>query len=461
MSFWRKDNCGPFATSWPVDPNPTRSGRYNGPMNVSVFRYGSILLALLAIVACAPEEPEAGAATSSPADMLAGSWRAVLMSPGGELPFTLEIAEDGGELEAVAVSGDEREPFSHVEVAGEAITLHFDWYDSRIDARFDGKDTLTGRWQKTIPDGLSTLDFTATRGSEGRFLPAVQAARNTSVASIGGVWRAEFSDEDGSEVAQAEFRQEGSRVLGTFLTPTGDYRFLEGSYEGGLLRLSTFDGAHAFLFQAQANVDGTLSGDFWSRDSYHATWTASRAEEGEAILPDAWSLAGLTNDEGAFHFAFDDLDGRPLTSEDPSLEGKVVIVNIFGSWCPNCNDKAPLLADWYRRYRERGFEIVGLAYEFSGDVERDRIFVRRFAERHGIEFPLLLAGVSDKQAAAETLPDLSAVIAFPTSVFIGRDGRVRQVHTGFAGPGTGAHFDLLVDELESLIESLLAEPSPV
>lgn len=426
-------------------------------MDVSKFRQGSSYLLVLGLLACAPAAPEGELGSGSAAGAFAGSWRAVLLSPGGDLPFALEISEQEGQVSAVAVSGGERVPFSHVDIYGDAIALRFDWYDSRIDARLDGENALTGRWQKTIPDGVSALDFIATRGAAARFQPIYEERPEPSVTDVGGVWRTEFTDEDGSEVAQAEFRQDGSRVLGTFLTPTGDYRFLEGSYEGGLLRLSTFDGAHAFLFHARAEEDGTLTGDFWSRDTYHATWTASRVEEGETILPDAWSLAGLTNDDGSFHFAFDDLDGNRLANDDPRLEGKVVLVNIFGSWCPNCNDKAPLLADWYRRYRERGLEIVGLAYEFSGNPERDRIFVRRFAERHGIEFPLLLAGVSDKEAAAETLPDLSAVIAFPTSVFIGRDGRVRRVHTGFAGPGTGLHFEELKTELESLIESLLAE----
>ena len=149
-----------------------------------------------------------------------------------------------------------------------------------------------------------------------------------------------------------------------------------------------------------------------------------------------------------------------MSLADDRFRGKVVLVNIFGSWCPNCNDKAPVLAGWYQRFRDQGLEIVGLAYEFTGDPERDRRQVRRFAERHGIEFPLLLAGLSDKRQAAATLPDLSAVVAFPTTVFIGRDGLVRRIYTGFAGPGTGEHHERLVRKLERLIVELLAEPSP-
>ncbi|MEE8526033.1 MAG: TlpA disulfide reductase family protein [Thermoanaerobaculia bacterium] len=419
----------------------------------------TVLLVLLAAAAgCGERDPAED--VDHVAAPLAGNWRAVLTSPGGELPFTLSIIEDGGTLSAVARNGDEEVPFSSVERSGDRVTLHFDWYDSEITADLTGGSRMEGRWRRTSPAGAeSVLPFAAAREDSRRFLPA-ESTEDAAPATVDGHWAVEFRDPDGSEPARAELAQVGDEVTGTFLTPTGDYRFLAGSFEYGLLRLSTFDGAHAFLFQARALDDGTLKGDFWSRDTYHATWTARPIDEDEDMLPDAWTLVGLTNDEGRFGFAFPDLEGQTSTSEDPRFDGKVLLVNVFGSWCPNCNDEAPLLAAWDRRYRDRGLEIVGLAYEFSGEPERDRTMVARFAARHGIDYPLLLAGTSDKQAAAETLPDLTAVIAYPTSIFIGRDGKVRKIHSGFSGPGTGSHYQRLVAELEGLIEELLAEAVP-
>ncbi len=429
-------------------------------MSRNAWNTGILILAVSLFAACSADTEDT-VSSASPEHSLAGVWRAVLASPGGELPFTLRIDTKNGQLEAVAHNGSEEVPFSSVEHRASSVTLHFEWYDSEITAVLapDGNSML-GTWRKTIPGGDSTLPFHAVRGDERRFLPGDRTeVDNPTGSSIAGHWAAEFVDGESREVARAEFEQQGDRVTGTFLTPTGDYRFLEGSFEGGLLRLSTFDGAHAFLFQATTQDDGSLQGDFWSRDSYHATWTAHRAEDGEQILPDAWQEVELTNDEGTFVFEFPDLDGNPLSLADPRFAGKVVIVNIFGSWCPNCNDEAPLLAEWHRRYRDQGLEIVGLAYEFSGDPERDRVMVRKFAKRHGIEYPLLLAGVSDKAAAGATLPDLSAVLSYPTTVYLGRDGKVRRIHSGFSGPGTGQHFDALVAELESTIEELLSEAS--
>ena len=426
----------------------------------------SCLLALTVLIGCGDGAPKEVA--SSPT--LVGSWRAVLGSPGGELPFELVIRDGDNGLSAVAVSGAEEAPFSSVRRQGDEVVLEFDWYDSRIVATLESSgessgDRLTGEWSKRAPDGRSRLSFEARRGVAPRFVSPQEAGLAAGategpageLADISGDWQITFVDDSGSEPARGELRQEGKRVIGTILTPVGDYRFLEGSYEQGVLRLSTFDGAHAFLFQAHAKADGSLAGDFWSRDSYHATWTAQRTSEDAEVLPDAWQLVSLTNDQGIFRFEFPDLDGQLVADTDAAFEGRVVLVNIFGSWCPNCNDEAPLLAEWDRRYRDAGLSIVGLAYEFTGDRARDSGVLRRFAERYGIEYPLLLAGISDKVAAAETLPDLSAVVAYPTSLFIGRDGRVRKIYTGFSGPGTGARHDQLKATMRQLIEELLAE----
>ena len=398
---------------------------------------------------------------SAPPDF-EGLWRAELASPGGPLPFGLTVHPPGAQPPATMHNAEEAAPFSSVTVEGATITLETDWYDSRIVATLEPKSgRLVGEWTKRSSKGWSRLAFTAARSRGPRFAPddASKAAPGAEqVAEVAGVWKANFKDEDGPFVAQGEFRQADDRVEGTFLTATGDYRFLEGTYRSGWLRLSSFDGAHAFLFVARATADGRLVGDFWSRDTYHATWEAERVEDD--VLPDPYGLSSITNEQGRLTFSFPDRNGRQVSLQDARFANKVVLVDIFGTWCPNCNDQTPLLVRWHQRYRDRGFEIIGLAYELSGDPDRDRRQIEIYRERYGIEFPLLLSGVSDKKAAGSTLPDLSEVVAYPTTIFVGRDGRVRKIHTGFAGPGTGEHYRRLVEEFESEIERLLAEAGP-
>ncbi|MEL6184210.1 MAG: TlpA disulfide reductase family protein [Myxococcota bacterium] len=381
---------------------------------------------------------------------LDGVWHAQLESPGGPLPFGLEVRG----RRAWVRNGEERAEATGVRREGKAILFDFALYDAQIraEANEDGS-RMQGEWSYPDWGARRQLRFSAARGSRRRF----EAAAPQGTAT--GIWRVQFVDDDGEEPARAQFTQFGDgTVTGTFLTPTGDYRYLEGALDGNTLRLSCFDGAHAFLFTAKLSGPDALDGQFWSANHYRATWTAERvARVEDAPLPDPYGLASLTSSDRKLSFAFEDIEGQRVDMADPRFRGKVVLVDIFGTWCPNCNDQAPYLAKWHQRYRERGLEMVGIAYEVSGDAERDREMLRRWRDHHALEFPLLLGGVKDKRRAGQTLPDLSAVVAYPTTIFVGRDGTVRAVHTGFAGPGTGSAHTSMIREIEGRIEQLLAE----
>lgn len=389
---------------------------------------------------------------------VAGQWRAVLSSPGGPLPFGLEIADPGETPPAVLINGPERVAVTAVEVKGRNISIRIDGYDSRIDAEAtaDGR-RMAGTWHKTVPGGESKLPFAALFGDRKRFSRIAEG--RAPIQTVGGRWQVEFQDDGGAFPAVGELTEESDgRVLGTFLTETGDYRYLEGVYHGGRLRLSAFDGAHAFLFDAAAKDDGTLRGEFWSRDSYHATWTARRTRKSvRELLGSPFDKVHVTTADSVLRFSFPDLDGRPLSLQDSRYRGKVVIVDLFGTWCPNCGDQAPVLVKWHEQFRDRGLEIIGLAFEYSGDRKRDEEMLRRYQNRFGIEYPLALAGTSDKAEASKALPGVSSIKAFPTTIFVGRDGRVRKIHSGFAGPGTGRHHEQEVAELSATITELLAE----
>lgn len=426
------------------------------------------MMALLS--ACSADEPRRGpppveAAAVEQAPEVLGTWRATLALAGGELPFTLELqhGREDGPLTAVIVNGPERIEPSRVAWDGRELVIGFDVYDSEIRARADA-DGLVGQWFHTMPGGPETLPFAARRGEQPRFSGAVELPAHAVPASIDGDWSAVFSGPGGfTFAAQGVFSSAGERVDATFLTETGDFRYLDGRYHRGRLELSCFDGAHAFLLRADVDAGGALHGEFWAMGGMHAQWRATRMADGDAgPLADPTAIVALSPaaKDGRLEFAFPDLQGELVTHDDPRFAGKVVLVDIFGSWCPNCNDQAPLLARWDREYGPRGLEIVGLAFEMTGDAARDRTFVGRYAERHGLEFPLLLAGTSDKADAAAALPTLTKITSYPTTIFIGRDGKVRRIHSSFAGPATGEHHTELVAEMEREIEALLGEAGP-
>ena len=419
---------------------------------------------------------------------LVGTWRAVLTrlpdapeaseshQHSHELPFTVELeARADGGLDGYAVTDHERVKFSAVEVSldgGETtVVLASDGYDSELTATLeDGGKVLRGGWRKTADDGNSRMAFVAHRDAAGRFSSGSKAelVQAPAVRDYSGEWTVTFTDEDGESPGRGIFEQNGRHLTGTFRTPTGDYRWLEGEVVTGddpdndeELRLSTFDGAHAFLFHARFLSDQDaevpmLEGDFWSRDKYHATWTARPTVPSDE-LPNPFQQVGLTNDEGRFAFSFPSVDGTVLSSDDPRFEGKVLLVEVFGSWCPNCNDSAPFLATLYDQFHDQGLEMVGLAYEMTGKFERDAELVKRYAERHGVKYPLLVAGTSDKQEAAATLPDLEAVLSFPTKIFIDRRGKVREIYSGYEGPSTGDVHTAMKASVVEVLEGLLAE----
>lgn len=424
------------------------------------------LLVLVLFVFVAPSPVGGGGVAPVP-----GPWHAWLESPGGRLPFALELSIEDGEVTAVVGNGPERIEVPSVHRPDDGtLVLEFPHYDARVAATLsrDG-ERLEGHWVKRRgPDRWARLPFVATAGAAPRFAehrPGEAGALGPSPAGglgparaappIDGTWRIDFaSDED---PAIGVFTSgEDHAVEGTILTSVGDYRYLAGRWQAGRLRLSVFDGAHAFLFDARLRPDGSLRGDFWSGDAWHEPFVARR--DPDVALPDGFSATrstGEARDWGAL--TFPDLDGVPRSLDDPRFAGKARIVQVFGSWCPNCHDASELLVELDERYRARGLSIVGLAFEHTGDFDRDARQVRRYVERHGVEYPVLVAGPSDKEAAGEVLPVLDRVRSFPTTIFMDAEGEVRAIHSGFAGPATGARHEALRAEFVERIEALLSE----
>jgi thiol-disulfide isomerase/thioredoxin len=226
--------------------------------------------------------------------------------------------------------------------------------------------------------------------------------------------------------------------------------------QGNELYLSTFDGAHAFLYKAHVTgTDGGLAGDFWSGSALHERWVAKR--DANAVLPDAYSVTAMRAEDPKFDFAFPDLAGNTVTSKDAKFQGKVLVIALGGSWCPNCHDEAAFLEPLYKEYRGKGLEIVSLMFEHFGDFKRAAAATQRFREQYGIEYTTLIAGVSDIDEAAKKLPMLQKFYGFPTTVIVDRNGQVRKIHTGFSGPATGEHYTQFTNEFRANLNQLLAE----
>jgi peroxiredoxin len=436
---------------------------------------------LLCLCALALGAGGRGARSAAPADgVKPGTYRVAMETPGGELPFGLDLTRTGAGWAGYLVNGRERVKLDEVTVVGAELDIKMPGYENRLHAEAQG-DQLHG---ELVLDKLGGKDqhipLSAQFGQHYRFFREPQGgpqpvgaaqsggapqpgggprpgAADVTIPDVAGRWAVTFTEEGGKgEPAVAEFSQTRDEVTGTILTATGDHRFLAGQVRGDELDLSTFDGAHVFLYKAKiVGPQHALAGDFWSGSAYHERFTANR--DAHAALPDAYALTTLREGVSGFDFAFPDVTGQLVASTDPKFRNKVVIVALAGSWCPNCHDEAAFLAPLYRDYRDQGLEIVSLMFEHFGDFERAAAATGRFRQHYGIEYTTLIAGISDKDEASKKLPMLTRVYAFPTTIVIDRKGRVRMIHTGYSGPATGEHYTRFVAEFKSTVARLLAE----
>jgi peroxiredoxin len=417
---------------------------------LSSIRSTALLTVAMLLAACSREAPDDGA--GAPDRVEYGSYRAALVVPGGDLPFGLELAREGDRDVAYLVNGPERVRVDEVTITGDRATLLMPGNGNKLTVQASA-DGLEGEAVLLRPKGvLKTWRLLATRDAKYRFFPT-PSARNSDFA---GRWAMTFTDEKGKQdTAIGVFTQTGHEVVGTLLRASGDDRYIAGEANGDALFLSRFDGGSAQLYRARLNDRGELEGEFWTGGGAHLSFVGRRDDK--AALEDPATLSKLKPGAARLAFTFPDADGKPVSLSDERFRGKVVIVTIGGTWCPNCHDEVIFLGPFLAERRARGLEAIGLMFEYVGDFSQAAALVRRFDQRYKGGFPLLVAGTSDKDEVVAKLPVLQNLYAYPTTLVIDRKGDIRHVHAGFSGPATGAAYESFKSEFTALIDGLLAE----
>ena len=336
---------------------------------------------------------------------------------------------------------------------GDSLLVYLPFFDGMLLLK-KSLSGYEGSWSKKTIKGDQFMPLTIEKGSR-----RLELTGPVSKFNITGRWRVEFINPNlKRSIAMGEFKQTGSKLTGTFLTPTGDYRFLEGTVAGDSLQMTTFDGSHAFFFSAHINDNNTLeNGIYASGPNYMEKWTAKRDEK--MILDESSSSFQLKGKVNKLDFSFPDLDSSIVSIADERYKNKVVILQIMGSWCPNCMDETAFLSKFFDENKQYGVEVIGLAYEYSKDFSRSQKSLSYFRNRFNVNYPILITGItsSDELKTEKTLPQMTEIKAFPSMIFIGRDGTVRKTHAGYAGPATGIHHELFKKEFSEIVEGLLAE----
>ena len=381
-------------------------------------------------------------------ELKTGFWRGEINVQENQLPFIFEVNKEQGEFKINLHDGSNIIELDEVLVKNDSVFFTMHIFDIDIKAKIN-ENTLEGTYNKNYADDY-VLPFKATYNVKNR------VNQKSTTSNFDGKWSMKFKNNDGTEdEAVGVFKTVNNQFQGTILTPTGDYRFLEGYAEDDNFTLYAFDGNHAFVFKGTKNTEDIVNGTFWSGKTFNQPFTAIKNEN--ASLPDANKLTYLKEGYDKIEFSFPNLEGNLVSLDDPKYKDKVLILQIFGTWCPNCMDETKFYADWYDKNKDRGVEIIGLAYEVKDDFEYAKKRVQKMKDTYNVGYDYLIAGTSNKSDASKTLPMLNHIMSFPTSIIIDKKGEIRSIHTGFSGPATGDYYLHYVEEFNTLMDTLLNE----
>lgn len=400
----------------------------------------AILAVICLLTACSAPKTE----------LKTGTWRATIRIQGKQLPFTLTVDRDEADQYQLTVhNAEENIVLDLPTFRNDSLFVDFQTFDAGFRAAIR-RDSLIGEFVIHYAENYR-LPFVAVAGQTHRFALAEGTSPSTDFS---GKYAVQFFNEKNTVSALGVVAQRGNHATGTFLTPTGDYRYLEGNVVGDTLWLSAFDGNHLFIFNAVKNGD-TLRGTQWLGRARNRPWMGIRNDQAQP--PSSSTLTYLKDGYDRLSFSFPDINGVNVGLDDPRFKGKAVIVQILGTWCPNCLDETRFLVEWYNRNKHLGVEVVGLAYEQKADFTYAAGRVKKMVDKLAVPYPILIAGTNDTQQASSTLPALNQVIGFPTTIFIDRTGKVAAIHTGFSGPGTGAYYEATKQKFDEQVKTMLQE----
>lgn len=381
------------------------------------------------------------AQTASPA----GVWDAVVTVSNNtiEIPFRFEIVNSGTGVRGYFFDGDVKVPSQPGTFTGGAVELRFDQYGAKVVASLNG-DKLEGKYDRGTRG--AAYPFKAVRA-------AAAKAPTGKVPNIAGEWRIPTKNSRGETGWRFIVHQNGAAVSASILRIDGDTGALSGRYDNGKFLISHFSGARPVKYEITVNADGSL--DLLQNGTQKLAaykLTDARAKDATPTAPTQFTR--MKNPAEPFRFSYPDLNGKTVSNTDAQFKNKVVIVTVTGSWCPNCHDEAPFMGELYKTYHPRGLEIVALGFE-EADQLKNPVRPRAFVKQFGIQYPFLL--VAEPEEAPAKITQAENLNAFPTTFILGKDGRVREVHAGYASVATGVVHEESKKEMKALIERLLAE----
>jgi thiol-disulfide isomerase/thioredoxin len=373
-------------------------------------------------------------------------WRGVLsMNDRLEIPFLFHLEKIGKKYSMTVINGKESIHMSCLQ-KNDSLTAFFPGIDAHLKFKIEGNE-VRGYWLNLNKKKIQKIPMYGSNEKTSRF---EWAAKDTS-SLLRNKYRIVFDDDTDKKNSVGIFDTRNGNVQGTIMTETGDYRYLEGSINGNLFKLSTFNGIWAMLVEGQILGD-SIVGNFYSGSSYRTSWRGKADEI--VMLRKASSLTYVINDQAINFSSVTTLKGKPYR---PKNDASIKLYQIMGSWCPNCLDEMRFFKELHNDFAKEGLEIIALAYENQQDLRSALTKLRTFRKRMEIPYTICYAGNASKEIASATFPMLNQVMSFPTSILVDRNGKIRHIHTGFSGPATGKVYEDYKKEMKEIIIKLIAE----
>lgn len=370
----------------------------------------------------------------------AGVWRFELKYPNVDVPFLMELEPGKKGWQATLINGKERLELDTIVVSKGKWIVPLQTYQNYLEFSSLSPTMIRGHFVKPNKKPEERIPLEGRPGSFRRF------DRNAKKAEVNltGKWAMEMTEADGSKTqAVLLFDQSGNSLQASILTATGDYRYIDGYVSESNFETGAFDGVYNFVFRGK--LEGKLlSGEIAAKSL--TRFTAKRDDQ--ATLPDPLKQTQVES----IDFAFPNMQGKTVNLAD--FKGQPVIIQIFGSWCPNCIDELGFLGPWYEKNKNRGVEIIALSFERALSPEDALKHLQKVVKKRAIPYPVLLAGTTSTDTPAIKLPGIKNFISFPTTIFLNKNHQVHKVHAGFNGPGTGLYYDEFKTMFENTINEL-------
>jgi thiol-disulfide isomerase/thioredoxin len=388
-------------------------------------------------------------------EKLDGRWDAVVVVGQAEIPFRFEIAHQGDQWTGYFFEGEKKIGSTSGSFTSGKLEFNYEFLNSTLTATVDADNKLTGTYRVNRSNGKVYV-FHAQRWTT----PGKATEKPPGIA---GDWEMKpVGDEQNANQGSRQalswnlyLRQSGAEVSGSILRVDGDTGTLTGRWQGDSFVLSHFAGERPLLVEARLQPDGTLHMLLNKQREYLAARSSDAQAKGIPAPVDPSQYTHVKDASEPFHFRFADINGKIYSDSDSQFRNKVVLLAIGGTWCPNCRDEAPFFVDLYKRYHAQGLEVVGLNFEATGNPEEDKPRIVSFIKEFSVPYPILYAGATPE--VKDKLPQIENFDSYPTSIYIGRDGRVARIHAGFASTATGEAHVALQHEVEELVQKLLRE----